>query len=283
MGPGLSPPATAWPYRRCPIVAPQGHGQTSKQPNFQASKLPSLQTSTSFHVEAAFEGEGAFAAELDAAGVVAGGDGAVGVGGGEAEKGDGHVEVGAGILGVGLEGALEDAHGLLGAVFGEIGAGGDELPVEAKGAAARDEGHELERVVGAALEEAKAGEAVEAMGLTHLVSQLEQDTDALEEAIRQRNREDAAFAKQYGTLTATAQRKEVDELYQQIVTRVNAYNVVEPSEDIEAFILDATATANHFANVAAQGGTSKPNLDPGPGTSTGSDEEEEEEERPGGL
>lgn len=136
----------------------------------------------------------------------------------------------------------------------------------------------------AALEEAKAGEAVEAMGLTHLVSQLEQDTDALEEAIRQRNREDAAFAKQYGTLTATAQRKEVDELYQQIVTRVNAYNVVEPSEDIEAFILDATATANHFANVAAQGGTSKPNLDPGPRTSTGSDEEEEEEEeRPGGL
>lgn len=114
-----------------------------------------------------------------------------------------------------------------------------------------------------ALEDAKASEAVQAMGLTHLVSQLKLDTDALEEAIRERNREDAAFAKQFGTLTATAQRKQVDKLYQQIVVNVNANNVVNPSEDIDAFIIEATATASHFANVAAQGGTTKPDLDPG--------------------
>jgi len=104
----------------------------------------------------------------------------------------------------------------------------------------------------------------EKLGLDALASQLATDNLRLEEAIRARNSEEANFMKQYGTQTASKQRAIVDKLYEQIVTLVNAYNVVESDAKIDAFIIEAIATTNYFANVMTQGGTKKPDLDPNP-------------------
>lgn len=107
-------------------------------------------------------------------------------------------------------------------------------------------------------------DALNALGLTKAVASLAADNLRFEELIRLRNREDASFMKDFGGLTASKQRTEVDKLYEQIVTTVNAFNVVTPDAKIDEFIIEATATANHYANVAAQGGTKKPDLDPDP-------------------
>ena len=48
---------------------------------------------------------------------------------------------------------------------------------------------------------------------------------------------------------------------------MNAYAIVEPSEAIDNFIIEATATADYYANIAARdNGATKPDLDPDPGT-----------------
>lgn len=120
----------------------------------------------------------------------------------------------------------------------------------------------------AALQAEGNAAALEAMGLAKPVESLAADNLRFEELIRLRNREDASFMKDYGTLTASKQRVNVDKLYEQVVTIVNAFNVVTPDAKIEEFIIEATATANHYANVAAQGGTKKPDLDPDASTDT---------------
>lgn len=109
--------------------------------------------------------------------------------------------------------------------------------------------------------------AVEALGLKPVFDQLRIENDRLEAAIRARNLEDADLLKAHGGLTASDQRKVVDNLYQQVVAHVNAYAIVEPSEAIENFIIEATATADYYANIAARdNGAKKPDLDPDPGT-----------------
>ena len=109
--------------------------------------------------------------------------------------------------------------------------------------------------------------AVEALGFKPVFEQLRIENDRLEAAIRARNLEDADLLKAHGGLTASDQRKVVDNLYQQVVAHVNAYAIVEPSEAIDNFIIEATATADYYANIAARdNGATKPDLDPDPGT-----------------
>lgn len=129
-----------------------------------------------------------------------------------------------------------------------------------------------------ALQAENHADALETLGLTKAVASLAADNLRFEELIRLRNREDASQLKEFGGMTATKQRVVVDKLYEQIVAIVNAFNVVTPDAKIDEFIIEATATANYYANVAAQGGTKKPDLDPDP--TPDPDEEEGDSESP---
>lgn len=124
--------------------------------------------------------------------------------------------------------------------------------------------------------------AVTALNLSPILEGLKADNQQLEAAIRQRNLESAAEMKSFGGLTASKQRKIINEIYKEVVRQVNAYAIVAPSEEIDDFIINAKATANYYANIAARDhGATKPELDPGnepeeePGT--------EEEGTPSGI
>lgn len=127
-----------------------------------------------------------------------------------------------------------------------------------------------------ALQAENHADALETLGLTKAVASLAADNLRFEELIRLRNREDASQLKEFGGMTATKQRVVVDKLYEQIVAIVNAFNVVTPDAKIDEFIIEATATANYYANVAAQGGTKKPDLDPTPDPDEGDSESPDE-------
>lgn len=129
--------------------------------------------------------------------------------------------------------------------------------------------------------------AITALGLDIVISSLEEENERLEENIRLRNREEAERKILFGDNTATKQRTVVNDLYKQIVERVNAYAIVEPTEAIENFIVHVTATAEYYANIAARDNkANKPNLSPetkpNPDESKEEDKTEEEDPNDGG-
>ncbi len=121
------------------------------------------------------------------------------------------------------------------------------------------------------LEAEENAEAVETLGITDDVAALREANAAFDEAHKAKAEEESERLAEK-SLDSAAVVAEVNRQYEQIVQIINAYAIVQPTDELNSFIKKLNGQVEVFASIEGSGSSAtKPSTDPGTDTGEGTD------------
>ena len=121
------------------------------------------------------------------------------------------------------------------------------------------------------LEAEENAEAVETLGITDDVAALREANAAFDEAHKAKAEEESERLAEK-SLDSAAVVAEVNRQYEQIVQIINAYAIVQPTDELNSFIKKLNGQVEVFASIVGSGSSAtKPSTDPGTDTGEGTD------------